>query len=189
MSTQPDIPMLPKRNPLRAIWKLSVAAAFGSMFPAIAAAQANPPFMSAPWAALACEAWNADPVLTEKLVETGWIKNNANRGFKLMQIYRSDCPASPRVELRVAEQVGKAHCTYGGKAETANLDGGVDYVMYAPTERWQEMGRGDYGPMRAMMMGRLKFSGPMMEAMGNMGPFESFLLLVGKVPGGAACPA
>lgn len=29
----------------------------------------------------------------------------------------------------------------------------------------------------------------MLEAMGNMGPFESFLLLVGKVPGGAdACP-
>jgi putative sterol carrier protein len=50
------------------------------------------------------------------------------------------------------------------------------------------MGRGEYGPMRAMMMGRLQFSGPMMEAMGNMGPFESFPLLVGKVPSAAACP-
>jgi len=29
-----------------------------------------------------------------------------------------------------------------------------------------------------------------MEAMGNMGPFGSFLLLVGKVPGDVAgCPA
>jgi hypothetical protein len=29
-----------------------------------------------------------------------------------------------------------------------------------------------------------------MEAMGNMGPFENFLLLAGKVPGDtAACPA
>jgi len=29
-----------------------------------------------------------------------------------------------------------------------------------------------------------------MEAMGNMGPFENFLLLVGKVPADAtACPA
>ena len=36
---------------------------------------------------------------------------------------------------------------------------------------------------------RLSFDGPMGEAMGNMGPFESFLLLVGKVPGDtAACP-
>jgi putative sterol carrier protein len=44
--------------------------------------------------------------------------------------------------------------------------------------------------MKAMMSGRLEFSGPKMEAMGNMGPFENFLLLVGKVPGGTqACPA
>jgi len=35
--------------------------------------------------------------------------------------------------------------------------------------------------MRAMMFGRLKFDGPMMEAMGNMGPFANFLLLSGKV--------
>jgi len=54
--------------------------------------------------------------------------------------------------------------------------------------RWQEMGRGEYGPMRAMVFGRLH-EGPMLEAMGNMGPFESFLLLVGKVPGSTrACP-
>jgi putative sterol carrier protein len=43
--------------------------------------------------------------------------------------------------------------------------------------------------MRAMMFNRLQFDGPMLEAMRNMGPFESFLRLVGKVPGAAACPA
>jgi hypothetical protein len=32
------------------------------------------------------------------------------------------------------------------------------------------------------------FSGPYGEAMGYMGPFTNFLLLVGKVPGGDACP-
>jgi putative sterol carrier protein len=43
--------------------------------------------------------------------------------------------------------------------------------------------------MRAMMFGRLRFDGPYGEAMSNMGPFESFLLLVGKVPGETtACP-
>ena len=38
-----------------------------------------------------CAAWNADATLTDKLVESGWIKNDGGRGFKLMQIYRSDC--------------------------------------------------------------------------------------------------
>jgi len=43
--------------------------------------------------------------------------------------------------------------------------------MHAETARWQEMGRGEYGPMRAMMFNRLE-------------------LLVGKVPGGTGtCPA
>ena len=116
------------------------------------------------------------------------MKNDDKRGFKVLQIYRTDCSNAPRVELRVAEQGNKARCIYGGKAETANLDSGADYVMHAETTRWQEMGRGEYGPMRAMMLGRLRFDGPMLEAMGNMGPFESFLLLVGKVKGGAACP-
>ena len=51
------------------------------------------------------------------------------------------------------------------------------------------MGAGDYGPMRAMMFGRLNFEGPKLEAMGNMGPFGGFLRLVGKVPGDwQSCP-
>ena len=52
------------------------------------------------------------------------------------------------------------------------------------------MGKGEYGPMAAMMFERLGFDGPMGEAMGNMGPFENFLLLVGKVPSDTgSCPA
>lgn len=170
--------------------KASVAAlSLCVLLPGIAAAQGEPLLMSAPWAGLACDAWNAEPALTEQLVESGWVKNDAKRGFKVLQIYRTDCADSPRVELRIAEQAGKARCTYGGGVETAKLDSDVDYLMHAETARWQEMGRGEYGPMRAMMFGRLQFEGPMLEAMGNMGPFESFLLLVGKVPGGAtACP-
>lgn len=168
--------------------KKAMAAVLGCLLPAVAAAQAEPPLMSAPWAKLACKAWNADPVLTDKLAETGWVKNDAKRGFKVMQIYRTDCPDSPRVELRVAEQSGKARCVYGGQVETAKLDMDADYVMHAATTRWREMGRGEYGPMRAMLFNRLGFEGPMMEAMGNMGPFESFLLLVGKVPAATACP-
>lgn len=153
------------------------------------AAAVAPVLMSAAWAAQACAAWNADATLTQGLATSGWIDNNAGRGFKVMQIYREDCAKSPRIEMRIEKKDNKAQCVYGGKVETQKLDSGADYVMYATTARWQEMGRGEYGPMRAMMFGRLGFEGPKFEAMGNMGPFENFLLLVGKVPGDASqCP-
>jgi len=151
--------------------------------------QAAPVMMTPEWAQEMCKAWNADPTLTGKLVESEWIKNDKGRGFKAIQIYRNDCEGSPRIELRVSEKDGKSMCVYGGKAES-KLDSNVDYLMWAETRRWVEMGKGEYGPMWAMMLNRLSFDGPMMEAMGNMGPFGSFLLLVGKVPGDvAACPA
>ncbi|MBK6862772.1 MAG: SCP2 sterol-binding domain-containing protein [Ideonella sp.] len=154
-----------------------------------AVAQTPAVAMSPPWAQAMCAAWNADATLTDKLVESGWIKNDGGRGHKLMQIYRADCPKSERIEMQIALKDGKAQCVYGGAARAAKLDGAADYLMWAETPRWREMGAGDYGPMRAMMFGRLEFAGPKMEAMGNMGPFSSFLLLVGKVPGDwAACP-
>jgi len=146
--------------------------------------------MSEPWAQSMCEAWNADATLTTKLAESGWIKNDGGRGFKAMQIYRADCPKSARIEMQIALKDNKAICTYGGSAKTTALNGSADYLMWADTPRWREIGAGEYGPMRAMMLNRLNFEGPKMEAMGNMRPFESFLLLVGKVPGDwASCPA
>lgn len=151
-------------------------------------ADAAPVMMAPEWANGMCEAWNADPVLTKKLAESDWIKNDKGRGYKVMQIYRADCAGSARAELRVAAKDGKAACVYGGAA-SSKLDSDVDYLMWAETSRWLEMGKGEYGPMRAMFFQRLRFDGPMGEAMANMGPFESFLLLVGKVPGdSAACP-
>ena len=169
----------------------------GALCAAVAALAATPPAlaqtanlaMSEPWARAMCEAWNADATLTVKLVESDWVKNDGGRGYKAMQIYRADCPASPRIEMQVTLKDNKAMCTYGGNAKTASLNGSADYLMWAETPRWREMGAGEYGPMRAMMFGRLNFDGPKMEAMGNMGPFESFLLLVGKVPGDwGGCP-
>ena len=145
--------------------------------------------MSADWAAGACEAWNADEILTRELVSSDWIRNDKDRGFKVMQVYRSDCSEAPTAELRVALVDGEARCIYGGAVETRDLDKAADYVMHATSERWIEMGANEYGPMKAMMLRRLKFSGPYGEAMGNMGPFKNFLLLVGKVPGSvSSCP-
>jgi len=150
--------------------------------------QAAPILLSPEWAAEACQGWNNNEVLTKRLVVTEWVNNHKGRGFKVMQIYRSDCPASPRVEMRVSLVDGKAKCVYGGLVQTAKLETDADYVMWAETTRWKEMGAGEYGPMRAMMFGRLNFQGPKGEAMSNMGPFEQFLLLAGK--GDAAqCPA
>jgi len=154
-----------------------------------ASAQTRAVAMSVPWAQEMCTAWNADATLTDKLVESGWIKNDAGRGFKVMQIYRADCPKSARIEMQIALKDNAAKCVYGGAARTGKLESGADYLMWADTPRWREMGAGDYGPMRAMMFGRLEFAGPKMEAMGNMGPFANFLLLVGKVPGDwGGCP-
>ena len=150
---------------------------------------AAPVMMSADWGKEACAAWNGDAVLTGKLVDSGWVKNDQGRGFKVMQVIRSDCGNKATAELRVALKDGKAACVYGGAPETTKLDSSADYTMKAETGRWVEMGQGEYGPMRAMMLGRLGFDGPMMEAMGNMAPFEHFLLLVGKVPSDTkACP-
>ncbi|MBX3672130.1 MAG: SCP2 sterol-binding domain-containing protein [Burkholderiales bacterium] len=162
-----------------------LAAAVAAMAGTAAAA---PALMSEEWAKAACTAWNADATLTKDLHETGWAANDKKRGYKALQVARKDCKASPKVELRIAAKDGKAMCVSGAKSAAA-LDLDVDYAMVADTKRWVEMGKGDYGPMRAMMFGRLSFDGPMGEAMGNMGPFESFLLLVGKVPGDTAgCP-
>lgn len=156
---------------------------------ATAQAAEGPTAMSAQWAEQMCSAWNAEPVLTDKLAESGWIKNDAGRGFKTMQVWRSDCDKSAHVELRIALKDGKAQCVYGGALGTQAFDRGADYQMWAQTARWKEMGAGEYGPMKAMMFKRLEFDGPKFEAMGNMGPFESFLRLVGKVPGDwASCP-
>jgi putative sterol carrier protein len=153
-------------------------------------AQPAVPAMSAPWGQQMCAAWNADAELTDKLVASGWMKNDSGRGFKTMQIYRGDCPASPRIEMQIALKDNKAQCVYGGGVRTSALNASSDYLMWATTEHWRDMGDGRLGPMRAMMLGRLNFEGPKMEAMSNMGPFGGFLLLVGKVPGDwAACPS
>lgn len=151
-------------------------------------APAQPVFMSADWAAKACDAWNANDQLTTGLGGK-WINNNAQRGYKIIHMYRTDCGDGVQSELRIVPKDGRAMCTYGGKVTVAKLNSSVDYLMHASTERWHQMGAGEYGPMKAMMFGRLEFKGPKMEAMSVMGPFEQFLLLAGKVPSNEdACP-
>lgn len=140
------------------------------------------PLMSEVWAGQACEQWNKTPKLVDALGPS-WVQSHGGKGFKIIHLYRTECGVASRVEMRIAAKGDKAVCVYGGKVENTRLDERVDYVMHATTARWGEMGSGQYGPMRAMMFGRLEFSGPKMEAMSVMEPFEAFLLLVGQVPG------
>jgi putative sterol carrier protein len=140
---------------------MRIAVLAGALVLATAAAQAaGPVLMSAEWAAAACDAWNADPVLTKELVTSGWVKNDKGRSHKVMPVYREDCGESATAELRVALVDGEARCTFGGAVKPDALDSGADYLMHATTKRWIEMGAGDCGPMKAMMLGRLSFSGP-----------------------------
>lgn len=161
---------------------LAVLAAFAST------AQAAPAMMSPEWTAQACDAWNKDAALTDGLAEK-WIKNDKGRGYKIIHLYRTDCGESTQTEMKIAAKDGKAMCIYGGAVQNPKMDHAVDYAMHATSERWEEMGAGEYGPMKAMMFGRLKFAGPKVEAMSVMGPFEAFLRLPGKIPGDKACPA
>jgi putative sterol carrier protein len=141
-------------------------------------AQDKPVFMSPDWAKAAVDGWNNDPILTVELFKSGWVTNTKDgRGFKIIEIYREDCLKSQHIQLKIEAKGEKAVCVYGGEA----VDKEPDYIMWAKTSRWIEMGKGEYGPMKAMMFGRLKFKGPMWEAMNNMGPFNSFLILTGKV--------
>ena len=159
----------------------------GALLALSSLAQAAPVMMTPEWAAQACEAWNQNAILTTGLGDK-WIKNDNKRGYKIVQMYRTDCDEAVKVELKIIDKDGKAICASGGKPEN-NPDFDVDYLMHAKTERWIQMGKGEYGPMKAMMFGRLEFKGPMMEAMSVMGPFEQFLLLAGKVPGDTStCP-
>ncbi|MCK5726082.1 MAG: SCP2 sterol-binding domain-containing protein [Thiotrichaceae bacterium] len=158
-------------------------------------------YMDVAWANQACATWNASPILTEQLMETiedeegesgySWIKNNAGRGYKLVQMYRTSCGVSTKVQLTIQEKNGKALCTRAGKSDGKVIDFSVDYVMHASDENWTCMGRGSFGcgAMGAMMSGKLKFQGPKFEVMKVMNPFKRFLKIVGKTAGDKSrCP-
>lgn len=174
--------------------KLKLTALSGLMLAALSGAAmadvspAQPVFMSSEWASAACDSWNKTPQLLDGLGGK-WIGNDKKRGYKIIHMYRKDCDDKLQVELKIVPKDGKAECAYGGKVMNAQLDPSVDYLMWAETSDWHDMGAGEYGPMHAMMFGDLLFKGPKWEAMSVMGPFAQFLLLAGKVPSNeAVCP-
>jgi len=132
-------------------------------------------FMGPEYAKELCEVWNKTPKLTEELGKSeSWISVPERKLF----LYREDCSPDKQIQLTIKNEGNKAVCVYGGPAKDKRSKD--DFLMYAETKRWEEMGKGAYGPMKAMMFGRLKFEGPKGVAMKNMGPFEAFLTALGK---------
>ena len=158
--------------------------------------------MDEAWAQKACDAWNQSTVLTQQLAGISededesdgynWVKNDAGRGHKLIQMYRTDCGVNTKIQLTIQAKDGKAWCVQAGKPDGKTMNFKYDYLMHATNENWACMGRGSFGcgAMGAMGTGKLKFTGPKGEAMRVMGPFGSFLKIVGSVPGvTTSCPA
>lgn len=132
-----------------------------------------PVFMDVEYAKALCDAWNKTPQLSEQLGKSeSWIAVPERKLF----LYREDCGDTKQIQLTIKNEGGRAQCVYGGSARDKR--GKDDFLMYAETKRWLEMGRKEYGPMKAMMLNRLKFEGPRGVAMKNMGPFEAFLDIV-----------
>ncbi len=145
---------------------------------------ADPVFMDGEWAKAFCEVWNNTPTLVKELGQSNSWKDVPERKLFL---YRKDCGKDKQVQLTIKNENGQAVCIYGGWKKDEKTDD--DFLMYADTKRWLEMGRGEYGPMKAMFFGRLKFRGPKMVAMKNMGPFEAFLQAVDEVQSDTSrCP-
>lgn len=168
---------------------LAVAAAIALTTGMAASSQAKPVFLSADWAAEACRLRNQDPILTKHLIDSGWMANDAQRGFKQVRIVRRDCAGSPPAEIRTAVLDEKASCVYGGAARGTDLDLEADYLLTASTEHWAAMAAGEYGPMRSILLGILELQGPRQEAMTNLRPLREFLLLTGRVEAETgACP-
>ncbi len=142
-------------------------------------------FMDADWGKSACDAWNGSDTITTGLGGDAFVANDGDRGFKMIQIYRTACGEGSKIQLNIVNKDGKAHCAYGGAPDGKAFDKKHDYVMHASDKNWDCMGSGKFGcgAMGAMSTGKLKFTGPKAEAMGIMGPFNAFLKLTGTLGG------
>ena len=73
-------------------------------------------FMDAAWATQACAAWNADSTLTSGLMDTdgySWAKNDGGRGYKLVQMYRTQCGDATKIQLNIVVKDGKTWLVTG----------------------------------------------------------------------------
>ena len=104
--------------------RMIVAAALA----AAGTAAAAPVMMSPEWANDACNAWNADPVLTQKLHESGWDANHKNRGYKILRIART--------QQEVTREIDAVHVQAGAPRHLEVDHGQADGDADAPVEHF-----------------------------------------------------
>jgi len=80
----------------------AAAVAMSTAMPANAAK-----FMDATWAKSMCDAWNANDKLTTGLGGDKWMKNDAGRGYKIIQLYRTQCGPQTKVELKIVRRTAR----------------------------------------------------------------------------------
>ena len=56
-------------------------------------------FMDQAWAKDMCDAWNKSETLTTGLSK--WATNNKDRGYKLIQVYRTQCNEESKIQLKI----------------------------------------------------------------------------------------
>ncbi len=134
-------------------------------------AQSGMKFMSPAFAGKLCNAWNQSS-LPAALGEGGsdWISQGELEGKQTMVFWVKNC-STPKVQLTVENQNGKAVCTYGGAAQSSS----PDWKIYPPTDKWYKCATG-VNPMWQLMG---NFKGDMGTAMKNMGNFKIFFKVVG----------
>ena len=54
-------------------------------------------FMDKTWAKNMCDAWNKSDTLSTGLAK--WSTNNKDRGYKLIQIYRTQCKTESKITI------------------------------------------------------------------------------------------
>ena len=150
-------------------------------------------FMDAGWAKKVCNKWNTNNILSQQLAGS-WIANDAARGYKLIQMYRTECGASSKIQLTIQSKGGRALCTYGGYPNNKRFNVSVDYLLHAKDKHWICMGEGKFGcgAMGAIKTGKLKFKGSQVEMKQVIEPFSTFLNLVGQISGNRGidhCPS
>ena len=72
------------------------------------AAGAAPVLMTPDWMAQACAAWNKNAILTGELGDK-WVKNDKQRGYKIVHMYRTECGERAPVEMKIEGKDGKAY--------------------------------------------------------------------------------
>jgi hypothetical protein len=137
----------------------------------------NGALLDANFASSLCEAWNASSLTTD-LGRSGseWIDSAGSTGTQTMVVGRRDCNNFQKVQLVItADENGNAICQSGG-----NYGGGEFQWKFEPTtEQWADFTDG-FGVMKmpGIMSG---FVGPYPTAAANIGNFEVFFALAGRI--------